>query len=134
MRACLFVVLASGLVLVGAGQSESRGQEKKTATPTGIKVQMELEEINVKGQHVFITGTFRITQPEGGVLISSKFVGVPVTADAKIKLGDKEGKVADLKADMSVILQLVEDQGGLVVVGIQTIGKGDGKKAEKKKP
>ena len=61
MKAFLFAVLATGLMLVGAGKPESRGQEKKTATPSGVKVQMELEEINVKGKHTFVTGTVRKT-------------------------------------------------------------------------
>jgi hypothetical protein len=56
-------------------------------------------------------------------------VDVPVTADAKLKIGDKEGKVVDLEANMSVTLQLVEDRGGLVVVGIQVRPKPEKKKA-----
>jgi hypothetical protein len=133
MKSFLIAFLAIGLLVVGAAQRESRGQEKKT-TPTVIKVLMELEEINVKGRHSFLTGTLRITQPVGGELVSSKLVDIPITEDAKISIGDKEGKLSDLKAGMSVAVQLVEDQGGLVVVGIQTTGNGRGKKAEEKKP
>jgi hypothetical protein len=129
MKSVLFVLLATGLVLTATGRLESRGQEKKKSAPKALELQVLLEEISVKGQHVFLTGTFRITQPVGGETVSSKLVDIPVTADAKIKIGDKEGKVGDLKVDMSVTLQLVEDKGGLVVVGIQTI-----KKADKKKP
>jgi hypothetical protein len=128
MKSVLLVFLATGLVFIRTGRLESRGQEKKNATPNALKLQILLEEINVKGQHVFLTGTFRITQPVGGETVSSKLVDIPVTADAKIKIGDKEGKVGDLKADMSVTLQLVEDKGGLVVVGILTIKKADEKK------
>src|SRR5262245_42355809 len=109
MKSVLFVFLATGLVFIRTGRLESRGQEKKNATPNALKLQVLLEDISVKGQQVFLTGTFRITQPVGGETVSSKLVDIPVTADAKIKIGDKEGKVGDLKADMSVTLQLVED-------------------------
>ena len=128
MKSVLFVLLATGLVLTATGRLESRGQEKKKSATKALELQVLLEEISVKGQHVFLTGTFRITQPVGGETVSSKLVDIPVTADAKIKIGDKEGKVGDLKVDMSVTLQLVEDKGGLVVVGILTIKKADEKK------
>ena len=59
---------------------------------------------------------------------------VPVTEDAKIKIGNKDGKLSDLQTGMAVTLRLVEDQGGLVVVGIQTIGKSGGQKPNEKKP
>jgi hypothetical protein len=125
MKSALVVLLATGLLLAAARLPESRGQAKENTAAIGVKLQVLVEEINVKGQHVFLTGTFRITQPVGGETVSSKLVDIPVTANAKIKIGDKEGKVGDLKADMSVSLQLVEDQGGLVIVGIQTIEKAD---------
>ena len=123
MKACLLVLLATGSVLVGAGRPESRGQEKKKAGPAAIKVQVILEEIHVKGKHRFVTGSFRKTQPLGGEIISSRLVDIPVSKGAKIRIGDKEGKLSDLKAKMSVTLQLVPDQGGVVVVGIQATGK-----------
>jgi len=110
-------------VLVEAGRPESRGQEKKKAGPAAVKVQVLLEEITVKGKHRFVTGTYRKTQPLGGEIISSRLVDLPVAKNAKIRIGDKEGKLSDLKAKMSVTFQLVPDQGGVVVVGIQTIGK-----------
>jgi hypothetical protein len=75
MKSVLFVLLATGLVLTATGRLESRGQEKKQAAPNPLKLQLLLEEITVKGHHVFLTGTFRITQPVGGETVSSKFGG-----------------------------------------------------------
>jgi hypothetical protein len=123
VKACLLVLLATGPVLVGSSRPESREQEKKKAGPAAIKVQVFLEEITVKGKHRFVTGSFRKTQPLGGEIISSRLVDIPVSKGAKIRIGDKEGKLSDLKAKMSVTLQLVPHQGGVVVVGIQAIGK-----------
>jgi hypothetical protein len=134
VKAGLVALLGTGLLLVGAAQHESLGQEKKKNAPTAVKVQVVLEKINVKGKQGFVTGTFRKTQPEGGLVISSKLVDIPLTQDAKIRIGKREGKLLDLKANMSVTLQLVVDRGGLVVAGIQTIGKVAGQKPKVKKP
>jgi hypothetical protein len=134
VKAGLVALLATGLLLVGAPDYESRGQEKKKTGPTAVKVQVMLEKINVKGKHGFVTGTFRKTQPQGGLVISSKLVDIPLTQDAKIRIGKREGKLSDLKVSMSVTLQLVVDRGGLVVVGIQTIGKQTGQKPKGEKP
>jgi RNA polymerase sigma factor (sigma-70 family) len=101
---------------------ERSGQEKKKPAPAAVTVQVELEEIKVKGNDLFLTGTFRITQPLGGETVSSKLADVPIAPGVKINLNWAAGTPLGLR--------LEEDQGGLVVVGIEAIGKG----AAQKKP
>jgi hypothetical protein len=86
MKCVLFVLLVTGSLFAAAGLPESHGQEKKKAAPTAVKLQVELEDIKCKGEHVFLTGTFRITQPVGGELVYSKLVDIPVAPDVKIKI------------------------------------------------
>jgi RNA polymerase sigma factor (sigma-70 family) len=114
-------------------QPEDRKKARKVAE-VKVRVNLNLEEVNVKGKHIFVTGTYRRTQPVGGVIVSSRLVNIPVTENAKIRIGDKEGKPSDLRAGMPVILELVEDLGGLVVVGVEPVKKRDGKKGRNEEP
>jgi hypothetical protein len=115
MKSAWLVLVVTGSLLVASGLSDARGQEKKKAAPAAVKVQVELEEIKQKGDYFFLTGTFRITQPVGGETVSSKLVDVPIAPAVKLN--------KDWAAGTSLRLRLAEDQGGLVVVGIEAIGK-----------
>ena len=117
MRSALLVIVAAGSLVVVGALSDARSQEKKAA-PAVVKLQVALEEISQKGDHFFLTGTFRITQPVGGETVSSKLVDVPIELGANIK--------KDWDAGTSLRLRLEEDQGGLVVVGIEAIDKNKG--------
>jgi hypothetical protein len=123
MKSVLPVLLVTGSLLAAGGLSESRGQEKKKAAPAAVKLHVELEDINKKGGHIFLTGIFRITQPVGGDTVSSKLVDVPVAPGVKINVN---------WVGTPCVLRLVEDQGGLVVVGIEAIEKGRDQKKGKK--
>ena len=124
MKYALLVLVVTGSPFVASGLSDARGQEKKEAAPVAVRVQVELEEIKRKGDHFFLTGTFRITQPVGGETVSSKLVDVPIAPAVKIN--------KDWAAGTTLRLRLEEDQGGLVVVGIEAIGKGSEQKKDKK--
>ena len=123
MKSALLVLVVTGSLLVASGLSDARGQEQKKAVPAAVKVQVELEEIKQKGDHFFLTGRFRITQPVGGATVSSKLVDVPIAPAVKIH--------RDWAAGTALRLRLEEDQGGLVVVGIEAIGKGPGPNKDK---
>src|SRR5262245_51941843 len=123
MKSVSSVLLMTCSLLAAGGLSESRGQEKKKAGPAAIKLQVELEDVNVKGSHIFLTATFRITQPVGGETVSSKLVDVPVAPGVKINVN---------WAGTPRVLRLIEDKGGLVVVGIEAIEKGREQKKDKK--
>jgi len=120
MKRVLSALLVLGSLLAAGGVPQAGGQEKRKAEPTAIKLNVELEAIKVKGEHIFLTGTFRITQPVGGETVSSKLVNVPVGPGAKINLNWAAGTPLEFR--------LVEDQGGLMVVGVQTIEKKEKKK------
>jgi hypothetical protein len=121
MKSVLSVFLVTCSLLAVGGLSESRGQEKKK--PTAVKLQVQLEDINVKGSHILLTASFRITQPVDGETVSSKLVDVPVAPGVKININ---------WAGTSRVLRLVEDQGGLVVVGTEAVEKGSEQKKDKK--
>jgi len=59
----------------------------------------------------------RIMREEGGRLISqmhpTRLAALPVASDARIRIGGKEGKLADLKAGMHVSLDLGPTANGL---------------------
>jgi len=124
MKCALLVLVVTGSLLVASGLSAAHGQEKKKTAPAAVKVQIELEEIKHKGDHFFLTGTFRITQPIGGETVSSKLVDVLIAPEVKINL--------NWAAGTPLRLRLEEDQGGLVVVSIEVIGKGPEQKKDKK--
>jgi hypothetical protein len=124
MKTALVVFVVTGSFLVAGGLSVARGQEKKKAAPAAVKLQVELEEIKQKEDHFFLTGTFRITQAVGGETVASRLVDVPIAPQVKIN--------KDWVAGTPLRLQVEEDQGGLVVVGIEAIGKGPEPKKDKK--
>jgi hypothetical protein len=86
MKSALTALLVTGSLLVAGVPSESRGQEPKNAKPAAVKLQVQLEDINVSGSGIFPTGTVRITQAVGGETVSSKLVDVPVAPGVKINV------------------------------------------------
>jgi len=121
MKSVLSVLLVTGLLLAADDPSESRGQEEKKAERGAVKLHVKLEDINIKDSGIFLTGTFRITQL-GGETVSSKLVDVPVAPGVKINV-NWEGTPR--------VLRLIEDQGGLVVVGTEAVEKGREQKKDK---
>jgi hypothetical protein len=114
MKSVLSILLVTGSLLATGRLSESRGQEEKKAERGAVKLHVNLEDINIKDSGIFLTGTFRITQV-GGETVSSKLVDVPVEPGVKINVNWQ---------GTSRVLRLVEDQGGLVVVGTEAVEKG----------
>jgi RNA polymerase sigma factor (sigma-70 family) len=106
----------------GAGNTVSVYKRRGVNAET-VKLQVGLEDIDIKGAHIFLTGTFRITQPLGGETVSSKLVNIPLAQGVKINVN---------WTNTPCLLRLVEDQGGLVVVGIEPIEKGREEKKDKK--
>src|SRR5262245_35106059 len=114
MKSVLPVLLVTGSLLPAGDLSESRGQKENKADPGAVKLHVKLEDINLKESGIFLTGTFRITQV-GGETVLSKLVDVPVAPGVKINVNWK---------GTTRVLRLLEDQGGLVVVGTEAVEKG----------
>ena len=104
------------------------------APPATIKVQVRLEEITLRNKWSFVTGTFLKTHSVGGRrrsfaqpnnLVRSRLMDIPVSENAKIKIGDKAGKLTDLPPlPKSVTMELaVEEDAAFGSRGIQTIEK-----------
>jgi len=141
------VLVAIGVLVTGIGFSlhpaQAGGQtddldqsllaEPVAKAPSAtIKVQIRLEELSLRNTSRFVTGTFVVGNPEGDgadaarplSLVRSKLMDIPVSANAKIKIGGKDAKFTDLPPlPRSVTLELAVEERGLVVVGIQTIEK-----------
>jgi hypothetical protein len=92
----------------------------KEDTPNIIKVGAVLEEIDLKNNLVTLTVAKKLVGKEGSV-VSSQLTNIWVAKDAKIRIGDKEAKLADLQPKTGVWVRLGDLKDGFRIVEIQVM-------------